>query len=93
MTRFQEKLLVMEDDMEILQWPTRDDLASAPGDWGALQLYMLGGTADALYSKPPGPWVPWAPGIWNTGAYLINRQGMQRVGSPCPWLSPGKLPY
>ena len=75
----QEELLILEDDMEVLRWPTREALAAAPEAAGALQLYMLGNTANELYSRPPSTWVPWAPGIFNTGAYVINRRGMQRV--------------
>ena len=77
----QREVLVMEDDMEILRWPTPGVLDGAPLGWGALQLYMLGNTANKLYSAPPAPWVPWAPGIFNTGAYIINRRGMERVGT------------
>ena len=70
--------------MEIWRWPSRDILAEAPEGWGVLQLYMLGDRANELYSHPPSTWVPWAPGIFNTGAYIINRRGMQRVSSPDP---------
>ena len=69
----------MEDDMEILRWPSRAVLGDPPPGWGALQLYMLGNSANQLYRSPPGRWVPWAPGLFNTGAYIINRTGMQRV--------------
>ena len=72
----------MEDDIEVLRWPSRAVLEDAPPGWGALQLYMLGNAANKLYSSPPGRWVPWAPGLFNTGAYIINRTGMQRVGAP-----------
>ena len=86
----QEEVLVLEDDMEVLRMPTRSLLGSAPGNWGALQLYMLGHAADELYSAPPAAWVLWRPGIFNTGAYLINRAGMRRVrlrfqACPCVW--------
>ena len=80
----QEEVLILEDDMEIWRWPSRDILADAPQGWGILQLYMLGDRANELYSDPPSMWVPWAPGIFNTGAYIINRQGMQRVRFPDP---------
>ena len=75
----QEEVLVLEDDMEVLRMPTRGVLGSAPEGWGALQLYMLGRIADELYNSPPAAWVPWRPGLFNTGAYLINAAGMRRV--------------
>ena len=75
-------MLILEDDMEIWSWPSRDILTDAPAGWGVLQLYMLGDTANKLYTHPPSAWVPWAPGLFNTGAYIINRKGMQRVRKP-----------
>lgn len=88
----QGEVLVLEDDMLVLRMPSRALLKAAPKGWGALQLYMLGRGADILYSSPPAPWVPWQPGLFNTGSYLINREGMRRVGalvcaclSLCAW--------
>ena len=75
----QELALVLEDDMQVLRWPTEGTLHFAPPDWEVLQLYMLGKAAQQLYADPPSLWVPWRPGIFNTGAYLISRTGMRKV--------------
>ncbi|KAK9823035.1 hypothetical protein WJX81_001700 [Elliptochloris bilobata] len=77
-----ELALVLEDDMMVLEgrWPTPALLNSAPSDWDALLLYMLGDeVADRLYSDPPGLWVPWQPRIWSAGAYFIRRSAMRRL--------------
>ena len=36
---------MLEDDMEVLRLPPRGLTASAPSDWGALQLYTFGAPA------------------------------------------------
>ncbi len=41
--------LIMEDDMDILRWPSAPLLYTAPPDWDALSLYMMGPDADAIY--------------------------------------------
>jgi len=41
--------LIMEDDMDILRWPSASLLFTAPPDWEVLQLYMMGPHADAIY--------------------------------------------
>ena len=81
----QSLLLVLEDDMEVLRWPTQGLLASAPRDWEVLMLYSLGGLANDLYQADNvSLWFPWAvqEKLFNTGAYLINRAGMKKVCSP-----------
>lgn len=78
----EELLLVLEDDMEILRMPTDGLIAVAPPDWQILQLYSLGGLASHLYTASPVHlWEPWTlqKHLFNTGAYLINREGMQQV--------------
>ena len=73
---------MLEDDMDIIQWPSTELLASAPLGWEILQLYSLGSTADQLYLQSDPPlWVTWnmEKELFNTGAYLINKAGMQQV--------------
>ena len=41
--------LIMEDDMEVLRWPSASLLFTAPPEWDALLLYMMGPDADAIY--------------------------------------------
>ena len=41
--------LIMEDDMEVLRWPSASLLFTAPPDWDVLLLYMMGPDADAIY--------------------------------------------
>ena len=41
--------LIMEDDMEILRWPSWGLLFTAPPGWEVLLLYMMGPDADAIY--------------------------------------------
>lgn len=68
--------------MEILRMPTDGLIAVAPPDWQILQLYSLGGLASHLYTASPVHlWEPWTlqKHLFNTGAYLINREGMQQV--------------
>ena len=69
----------MHDNMEISRWPNLATLEAAPTDWEVLTLYMTGKIANKLYSHPPALWVPWRQGIMHTGAYVINRSGMQKV--------------
>ena len=38
----QGEVLILEDDMEVLRLPKRGLMATAPSDWGALQLYSFG---------------------------------------------------
>lgn len=79
---------MLEDDMVVLRVPSPSLISQAPASWGILQLYMLGMDADALYTSPSAAWVPWQPGIFNTGAYLINRRGMREVsGRLLTWCS------
>lgn len=81
-TDAQEAVLVLEDDMEVLRWPTAGLLASAPPDWQVLQLYSLGALASHLYAHPHAAlWEPWllSKHLYNTGAYIINRGGMRQV--------------
>ena len=83
----QKLLLVLEDDMEILRWPTTGLLDSAPSDWEVLMLYSLGGQANELYqSENATLWHTWKfeDKLFNTGAYLINRQGMKKVRGCSP---------
>ena len=71
--------------MEVLRWPTQALLKSAPARWEILMLYSIGDRANDLYrSENTSLWVPWSFGrkLWNTGAYLINRAGMERVSDP-----------
>ena len=79
----QELMLVLEDDMEILRWPTAALLATAPVDWQILQLYSLGPRATHLYSleRAVPLWERWTlhSHLFNTGAYIINRSGMRQV--------------
>ena len=78
----QEVILVLEDDMEILRWPTAALLATAPRNWQVLQMYSLGTLASHLYSHPEAAlWERWhtSKHLFNTGAYIINRAGMQQV--------------
>ena len=75
--------LIMEDDMRIIRWPGRHDvcsvlMTSAPDGWHILQLFSLGTLAVELLSHA-SLWVPWRSGIWSTGAYIINRDGMQAM--------------
>lgn len=77
----QEMVLVLEDDMQVLRWPDQGLIRSAPPGWEVLQLYMLGKAAQSLYMDPPALWVPWRPGIFNTGAYIVNRAGMRKVSA------------
>ena len=79
---FQEAVLVLEDDMELLRWPTNELLAMAPEDWQVLQLYSLGPRASHLYTLDDAPlWDAWnlSKHLFNTGAYVINRSGMRQV--------------
>ena len=41
--------LIMEDDMEILRWPSGRLLFTAPPGWEVLLLYMMGPDADVIY--------------------------------------------
>ena len=43
--------LIMEDDMDILRWPSAQLLFTAPPDWDALLLYMMGPDADTIYRQ------------------------------------------
>lgn len=75
-----ERALIMEDDMELLRWPTDRLFESAPAGWEILQLFVKGKAGRRIYSPPSARlWVPWEIGMWNTGAYAITRIGMARV--------------
>lgn len=75
--------LVLEDDMEILQWPSNRLTYAAPPGWGILQLYAIEWrhalSEDSAYTIPLQLWIPWGSGFGSAGAYLINRHGMQQV--------------
>ena len=45
----EELVLILEDDMHILQWPSRTLMFTAPPDWGVLMLYMMGEEAERAY--------------------------------------------
>ena len=74
---------MMEDDMEILQWPSNRLVYAAPPGWGILQLYGIEWrhdvAEDSAYTVPLQLWVPWGSGLGSTGAYIINRHGMLQV--------------
>ena len=80
-------LLVLEDDMEVLRWPTQGLVQSAPADWEILMLYSLGGQANILYKADNvSLWYPWAmqEKLFNTGAYVISRAGMKKASAAQP---------
>ncbi|CAL5220631.1 g2674 [Coccomyxa viridis] len=71
--------LIMEDDMDILRWPSAPLLFTAPPDWDALSLYMMGPDADAIYRSPQSLWVPWHTKIFSAGAYIMHRPAMRKL--------------
>lgn len=76
--------LIMEDDVRIIRWPASPSAwkvisKSAPDDWRLLQMVSLGDIAMQLMSGSSDIWVPWESGLWCTGAYFINREGMQEI--------------
>ena len=75
--------MILEDDMEILQWPSNRLIYAAPPGWGILQLYAIEWrhalTEDSAYTSTRQLWVPWGSGFGSTGAYLITRDGMRQV--------------
>ena len=81
--------MIMEDDMAFLQWPSQRLVFSAPPGWEVLQLYSMGPKLQQQYAQPSALWLPWTYDAWSTGAYLINRRGMQRVST---WKMPFPFP-
>lgn len=79
----QEVALIIEDDVRVIRspvdaWKTIKD--STHQQWDILQMLSFGDTAVRLMLNPDSPlWVSWKTGIWSTGAYIINRAGMERV--------------
>ena len=78
----QDIAFILEDDIEIMQWPSNRLLYSAPLDWQILQLYSIEWLpAHSAYEFPTKLWVHWGSGYGSTGAYIITRRGMRMV---CP---------
>lgn len=75
----QELVLILEDDMEILSWPSARLPYLAPPDWGNLQLYSSSHRALDWYTKPASLWVPWTVTSFSTGAYLMHHRSVRQV--------------
>ena len=48
-TAREQVALILEDDMQVLRWPPRGLLFTAPADWDVLLLYMMGAEAENMY--------------------------------------------
>jgi len=75
--------LIMEDDIRLHDMflvNFEKYVGTAPVSWQILQLYMINIRAlGVLLRIRHSNFVTWFPGHWSTGAYVINRRGMQRI--------------
>lgn len=75
--------LILEDDISIIRWPDFPAFWSSlprEEDYHVLQLLAFGDKAIELMRDESSPvWVRWTPGIWSTGAYMINKRGARHI--------------
>ncbi|QDZ22093.1 hypothetical protein HOP50_06g46330 [Chloropicon primus] len=77
-----ELALILEDDvsvpasfLETWEWYA----AMAPPDWTILQWYTNNPVVANASFHYQDPWISWMPGHWGTQAYMVNRDGMERI--------------
>ena len=74
--------LFMEDDVVLQvyfleEW--RHQVSLAPKDWRCLQWVTNNKAIRERGMKMLDSWISWQPDHWSTGAYMLNRKGMQAV--------------
>ncbi|WZN60898.1 sugar phosphate transporter [Chloropicon roscoffensis] len=77
-----ELALIIEDDVVVPEsflesWESY--AAMAPPDWTVLQWYNGNPVVTNASLHYQEPWISWMPGNWGTQAYMINREGMERI--------------
>ena len=77
-----ELAMILEDDVVVPEsflesWESYT--AMAPQDWTVLQLYNSNPVVFNASLHYQEPWISWMPGNWGTQAYMINREGMERI--------------
>ena len=77
-----ELALILEDDvsvpasfLETWEWYA----ALAPQDWTVLQWYTSNPVVVKASLNYQDPWISWMPEHWSTAAYMVNREGMERI--------------
>ena len=77
-----ELAMIIEDDVVVPEsflesWESY--AAMAPPDWTVLQWYNGNPVVTNASLHYQEPWISWMPGNWGTQAYMINREGMERI--------------
>ena len=77
-----ELALIIEDDVVVPEsflesWESY--AAMAPPDWTVLQWFNGNPVVTNASLHYQEPWISWMPGNWGTQAYMINREGMERI--------------
>ncbi|QDZ25374.1 hypothetical protein A3770_17p78920 [Chloropicon primus] len=77
-----ELALILEDDVSVPAsfletWESY--VAMAPPDWTVLQWYTNNAVVMNASFHNQDPWISWLPGHWGTQAYMVNRDGMERI--------------
>ena len=77
-----ELALIIEDDVVVPEsflesWESYT--AMAPPDWTVLQWYNSNPVVFNASLHYQESWISWMPGNWGTIAYMINREGMERI--------------
>ena len=78
-----EMALILEDDIVIeadffTHW--REYVSLAPSNWEVLQMLTNNKRVLSYLSRINNDaFVPWFPVHWSTGAYIINRKGMEKI--------------
>ncbi|QDZ25775.1 hypothetical protein A3770_19p82930 [Chloropicon primus] len=77
-----ELALILEDDVSVPAsfletWESY--AAMAPQDWTVLQWYTSNPVVVNASLNYQDPWISWMPEHWSTAAYMVNREGMERI--------------